>query len=442
MRKSRLSVAVPYLVVGMWLGFFSLDGATAQIPSLILPLLLAQSQQEGSNTPRPNTASQTTKFESSFSLSPIAPACPFPPLPMSRAAAKSLFGFGLSGDITLNPVKPTFSTAVPTDERSAVPTDERFAATVSDLVRAGKLGQALQVAQKIKDVSLKNEALRSIASAYKSAGQLNQAFQVAKSIIEPSQSNISLRDNALLEIVQAYAQAGQLDQALQVAEIMGEGFKFSTLLDIAEKYRLARQPVRAASIIERADAVYRTLSKPNSTNLLANPSFKIFILPRLIGKYAAVGRKQKAVELSSELFEFIKTLPQQNYMTLTNLSGIAEIYQGAGQSDKAAEVLDYSLLAVKNIKEVFVKAQALAQIANEYALLKQSVRASEVLSQALALAKPDKEVSSKNIVMITVARGYGVLGQYDKALEITKAVEPVSLRDQVKQTITCSKGAK
>lgn len=439
MRKSRLSVAVRYLVVGMWLGFFSLDGATAQIPSLTLPLLLAQNPQQSSNTPRPNTASQTTKFESSFSLSSIAPACPFPPLPMSTAAAKSLFG--LSAQITTDPVKPTFSTAVPS-ERSAVPTDEPSAATVSDLVRAGKLVKALQVAQKIKDVSLKNEALRKIASAYKSAGQLNQAFQVAKSIIEPSQSNISLRDNALSEIVQAYAQAGQLDQALQVAEIMGEGFKFSTLLDIAEKYRIAGQSVRAASIIEQADAVYRTASKPNSTNLLANPRFKIFILPRLIDKYVAVGQKQKAVELSSELFEFIKTLPQQNYMTLANLSGIAEIYEGAGQSDKAAEVLDYSLLAVKNIKETFVKAQALAQIANVYAQLKYSARASEVLSQALALAKPDKEVSSKNIVMITVARGYAVLEQYDKALEITKAVEPVSLRDQVKQAITCSKQAK
>lgn len=433
MRKSRLLVAVRYLVMGMWLGFFSLDGATAQIPSLTLPLLLAQNPQQSSNTPRPNTASQTTKFESSFSLSPIAPACPFPPLPMSSAAAKSLFG--LFGEITIDPVKPTFSTSVPSYDRSN-------AASVSDLVRAGKLDQAVQLAQKIKDVSLKNEALRSIASAYKSAGQLNQAFQVAKSIIEPSQSNISLRDNALSGIVQAYAQAGQLDQALQVAEIMGEGFKFSTLLDIAEKYRIAGQSVRAASIIEQADAVYRTVSKPNSTNLLANPRFKIFILPRLIDKYVAVGQKQKAVELSSELFEFIKTLPQQNYMTLTNLSGIAEIYEGAGQSDKATEVLDYSLLAVKNIKETFVKAQALAQIANVYAQLKYSARASEVLSQALALTKPDKEVSSKNIVMITVARGYGVLGQYDKALEITKAVEPVSLRDQVKQTLTCSKEAK
>jgi tetratricopeptide (TPR) repeat protein len=251
-----------------------------------------------------------------------------------------------------------------------------------------------------------------------------------------------LRDNALSEIVQAYVQAGQLDQALQVAEIMGEGFKFSTLLDISEKYRLARQPVRAASIIERADAVYRTLSKPNSTNLLANPGFKIFILPRLIDKYLAVGRKQRAVELSSELFEFVKTLPQQDYMTLSILSSTATVYEAAGQKDKATEVLDYSLEVVKNIKQAFMKAQALAQIANEYALLKQSVRASEVLSQALALAKPDKEVSSKNIVMITVARGYGVLGQYDKALEITKAVEPVSLRDQVKQAITCSKEAK
>ena len=432
MRKFRLSVAVRYLVVGMWLGFFSLDGATAQIPSLTLPLLLAQSQQP-SNTPRPNTASQGIKSESSVSLGPIAPNCPFPPLLMSRTAVKPLFGFA---QITTGPAKATFSTSVLSDERS-------LAAPVSDLVSAGKLDQALQVAQKIRDVSLKNEALRSIASAYKSTGQLNQAFQVAKSMIEPSQSNnISLRDNTLSEIVQAYAQAGQLEQALQVAEIMGEEFKFSVLLDIAEKYRLARQPVRAASIIERADAVYRTISRPNSTNLLANPYFKILILPRFIVKYVAVGRKQRAVELSSELFEFVKTLPQQDYVTLTILSGTAEVYEGAGQSDKAAEVIDYSLEAVKNIKETFVKAQTLAQIANQYALLKQSARASEILSQALALAKLSREVSSKNLVMITVARGYGVLGQYDKAFEITKAVEPVSLRDQVKQTLACSLEAK
>lgn len=429
MSKSRLWVAVRYLVVGMWLGFFSLDRATAQIPSLTLPLLLVQSPQQSSNTPPSNTASEGIKFESSLSLAPIAPACPFPPLPMSSAAAKSLFG--LFGEITIGPVKPTFSTSVPSYDRSN-------AASVSDLVRAGKLGKAVQLAQKIKDVSLKNEALRSIASAYKSAGQLNQAFQVAKSIIEPSQSNISLRDNALSGIVQAYAQAGQLDQALQVAEIMGEGFKFSTLLDIAEKYRIAGQSVRAAFIIERADAVYRTISKPNSTNLLANPYFKIFILPRLIDKYVAVGRKHRAVKLSSELFEFVKTLPQQDYMTLTILSSTAQVYEAAGQSDKAAEVLDYSLSVVKNIKETFVKAQALAQIGNEYALLKQSARTTEVLSGAIALAKADKEVSSKNIVMITVARGYGVLGQYDKAFEITKAVEPASLRDQVKQTLACS----
>ncbi|MGI2909202.1 tetratricopeptide repeat protein [Tolypothrix sp. VBCCA 56010] len=349
---------------------------------------------------------------------------------MSSAAAKSLFGFFAITPILVAPDKPTFSTSVPSDRSNA--------ATVSNLVRAGKLDEALQHAQKIKDVSLKNEALSEIASAYRSAGQLNQAFQVAKSITQPQQPNdISLKDNVLSEIVKAYTQAGQLDQALQVAEIMGEVFKFTTLLDIAEKYRVAGQSVRAASIIERADAVYRTASKPDSTNLLAS-RLKLFILPRFIGQYLAVGRKQRADELSSELFEFVKTLPQQDYMTISILSSIAQVYEGAGQRDKAVEVLDYSLSAAKNIKETFVKAQALAQIANQYALLKQSARATEVLSQAIALAKPDKEVSSKNIVIITVARGYGVLGQYDKALEITKAVEPASLRDKVKQTLACS----
>ncbi|MGI2903177.1 hypothetical protein [Tolypothrix sp. VBCCA 56010] len=59
MRKFRVLDAVHYLVVGMWLGFSSLDGATAQIPSLTLPLKLAQSQQQRSNTPRPNSDSES-----------------------------------------------------------------------------------------------------------------------------------------------------------------------------------------------------------------------------------------------------------------------------------------------------------------------------------------------------------------------------------------------
>jgi tetratricopeptide (TPR) repeat protein len=296
---------------------------------------------------------------SSVTPAPISPACPFPSMPMSEAASNALFG-----EFTIEAGETTISASFLAGDGS----DPDLGMTVHKLVRTGKLDEAVQVAQKIKDVSRKNEALREIASAYKEAGQLDQALQVAKSIAESPQSDntslddhISIRDNALSEIAQAYVKAGQLDQALQVAEIMAEGYRVSTLLDIAEKYRVAEQPNRAAEVIDRAVADYRTAAKPDSTDPVAAAYFKLLVLARFAGQYAAVGRKNRAAELSSELFEVAKTLPQLDYMTFTVLSGTAEVYAAAGQRDKAASVLSYSLETAKNFKETTEAANRLQQ---------------------------------------------------------------------------------
>jgi len=438
MGKSWLSAAVGYLVVSMWLGTSSLDRATAQRISLAYPLKLAQSQPPSSNTPRTGADSEEIETKSSSSLTPppIFPACPFPSIPMPEASSNTVFG-----EITIEQGEATVVTFVPGDG-----SDADLGMTVDNLVRAGSLDEALQVAQKIKDVSQKNEALRRIASAYKEARQLEQALQVAYSITEPPQSdntssddNNSMRDNALSEIAQAYVEAGQLEQALQVVENMGEGFRVGILLNIAEKYRVAGLLDRAASLIDRAVAAYRTVAQPDSTDSEFHAYLKLLSLSRFANEYAAVGRKEQAVELSSEMFEVAKTLPLQDYITLGVLSNTAQLYAAAGQRDKAAQVLSYSLSSAENIKETYVKALVFAQIANEYAVLKQPERATELLSQALELAKSEKGVSEKNIVLVMSARVYGVLGQYNEALQVTNAVEPVSLRDQVQQTLVCSR---
>jgi tetratricopeptide (TPR) repeat protein len=345
------------------------------------------------------------------------------------------------GEITIEPGETTVVTFVPGDG-----SDADLGMTVSNLVRAGSLDEALEVAQKIKDISQKNEALRRIASAYKEARQLEQALQVAYSITEPPQSdntssddNISMRGNALSEIAQAYVEAGQLEQAVQVAENMGGGFRVGILLNIAEKYRVAGVLARAASLIDRAVAAYRTVAQPDSTDSKFAALMKLLSLSRFANEYAAVGRKEQAVELSSEIFDVAKTLPLQDYITLGVLSNTAQLYAAAGQRDKAAQVLSYSLSSAENIKETYVKALVFAQIANEYAVLKQPERATELLSQALELAKSEKGVSEKNIVLVMSARVYGVLGQYNEALQVTNAVEPASLRDQVQQTLVCSR---
>jgi len=384
MERWRFSTFVWCLFLGMWLNAFSLDRATAQSLSLAYPLKLAQSQPPSRNTPQPDADSSENESKPSMTISPIFPACPFPSIPISEATFFLTFGT-MFGEMALGGNEGP---------------DEDLAMTVNNLIIAGKLDEALQVAQKIKDVSHKNWALQGIAAAY--------------------------------------TEAGQIAQALQVTEIMGGGFRLASLWHIAEKYRSSGQLDRAAETIDRAFAAYRARAKPNSTDPVFTANMKLFYLSKFVEHYIAVERKDRAAELSSEILEVAKTLPQQNFMSVATLSSIAEQYASAGQMDKAAEVLSYSLEAAQNIKETYVQAFLLNYIGGVYAELKQLERATEILAQAIALAKLEKGVSEKNVVLIGSARTYGVLGQYDQALQLINDVEPASLREQVKQTLACS----
>ncbi len=441
MKKSRLLAAVGYLVLGMWLGSSSLDEATAQSPSLTFPLKLAQTQPPSpSNTPHPDANLEARESKSFVTPPPISPACPFPPIPVSETVTNVTFG-----ELSFEIGESTVVTFEPGDG-----SDADLSMTISNLVGEGKLDEALQVAQKIKDVSQKNEALQRIASAYQETGQLEQALEVAKGIAEAPQTNdtllddtISVKDNVLSEIAAAYVDSGQLEQALEVVELMGgEGFRVNTLLNIAEKYRVEGQLEHAASVIERAVADYRTAARADSTDPVLAGYIKLLVLARFANQYLAVGQTEQAVKLSSEMFEVAKTLPQQNYMTLTVLLSAAEVFALAGQQEKAAdEVLSYSLEAANSIQETFVKALLLAQAAAAYAKLKQPDHASELLSQALELTESEQGVSEKNLVRVAIARSYWVLGQFDEAFQITNTIEPTSLRYQVKQTLDCSRKA-
>jgi len=430
-------------VFGIGFGYASLAHGNAQRPSLIFPQELAQSNSHSSNSLYPDANSSSSDFNASITSPPISPACPFPTIAASPAIVNALMG----GKIT------TTAHGIVTEHgtltgHSFVPgdgSDADLSMRVNSLVSAGKLAQAAQVAQKIKDVPQKNEALYTIVSAYKEAGQLERAFEAAKSMAEPlsptknsSDDNFSLKDNALSVIAEAYLKVGQLDQALQVAQNMNATFQVSTLLEIADKYRAVRQLNRAASIIDRAVAAYTTAPKLSSNNPEAAAYFKLLALSQFVNEYARVGRTAQAVELSSEILAVVKTLPQPNFMTLAILSGTAEVYALAGERQQAAAVLSYSLQAARNIKEIFAQALLLNEIANVYVTLKQPQQATQLFSPALGLAEQEKGVSEKNLVLIELARSYGMLGQYDKALQVTNAVEPASVRNQVNQTLICS----
>ncbi len=437
MERSRLYATVSYLVLGMWLVSSSFNEAMALSPSLTF--LKLSKNQPGNNTPEPDTNSLENAITGFISPQPITSACPFPSIPLSSAATKAIFGISISFPAKEEKFHPGLVSEARAQEFvRGDGSDSDLNWTVDDLVKAKKLDQALQVAQKIKDVSQKNRAVGRVADAYNETGQLRQAFEAAKNITERlDQDGISVRDNVLSRIAKADIKAGQLEQALQVVESMGEGFKFYTLLDIADQYIKVNQPERAAQVIDQAVAAYRR-EKPISTDPEGNTFWKMTALNRIISRYVAVGRKEQAAELSSEIFEAAKTLSAHNYMTLSLLSGTAEVYALAGQKDKAAEILSYSLQAAKDIKETTIRSLLFATIAEEYVLLKQPERTTELLAQAIELAKSEKEVSKKSAVLIIIAHSYGVLGQYDKAFQVIDAVEPTLLQGKVKQALSCS----
>ncbi|MUL38281.1 tetratricopeptide repeat protein [Gloeocapsopsis dulcis] len=220
MRKFWILTAVYCLGCSMGLNTASLDKVTAQSSSI---LLRSVNQSPSSNNARVNADANANEL--SFSLPPISQTCPFPSIPTSAVVSSTLLG--LSGEATVQP-----QTLVVTSEATGtafVPgdgSDSDLGMTITSLVEAGKLDEALKVAQQIKDVSLKNEELSRIATVHREAGQLEQALQIAKSIAEPSQSNsnfrndeISIKDNVLSEIAQAYMKVGQLGKPFSLQKI-------------------------------------------------------------------------------------------------------------------------------------------------------------------------------------------------------------------------------
>jgi aryl carrier-like protein len=108
--------------------------------------------------------------------------------------------------------------------------------------------EAIQVAQKIENASVRSEALRFIAEATAEAGQTERANQVFQLALQAAQKieDAGYRSRVLKEIVEAMVKAGQFDLALQVAQKIEDARdRFWALRGIAEAMAEAGQKERA-----------------------------------------------------------------------------------------------------------------------------------------------------------------------------------------------------
>lgn len=110
----------------------------------------------------------------------------------------------------------------------------------------GQVDRALQIAQSIKNDTVKQEAIGNIASQLAEVGQLDRALQIANTINNAP----GFQEDALSKIAIKFVELGQLDRALQVAQSLGDDTKDNILANIADAFAKLGQAEKALQVAQ------------------------------------------------------------------------------------------------------------------------------------------------------------------------------------------------
>jgi len=442
---SSLTFSVPLALSGV--------GCAIAQPSPISPTSPQPAVPSNSNFhPKPPVETPTSSL--SLTPLPIVPACPFPDVRLSKAAETAIgfskeihFGFG---EVTVETNELTSSA----DAEIIYPgdvSDRALRSRASNLVGDKKPDSAVLTAQKIKKADIRVQALLEIAEVYAEIGQADKAHRLVQPLPPaPVQKNtFRSKDYVLEEIATAYRKQGNLEQETKVVNELSDLAARSSLLQkIAESYGDRKQFERGAAVLSLAIADYKTATKNaiiagGQQNDKQFEQFQRFVSSTsFAGLYLRLKQRDKAIALLDEALANAKAIPKMSPFGFAVLSGIPVLYQAAGREDKAKEVLPFVLKTAQSYEEPITKSLGLIMAAQDYAVLKQPDQVTALLSQAMAIVKGDQVVAHENIIWVSLAKVYAYSGQYDQAFQTISTVEPVTLRDQVKQTLICSQKQK
>jgi tetratricopeptide (TPR) repeat protein len=212
-------------------------------------------------------------------------------------------------------------------------------------------------------------------------------------------------------------------------------------LNTAEQYQKQGRSDAAAAVLDRALSTYRNEERSAAMAVapprLANTA-RLWALSKFIELYAASGRAEQAVPLADELVVFTQSLLRQDDISLHILVGAADVYQAMEQNNQAHSVLTYVIQSTDAVEEPFVKAIILSEVTKVYANLNDFTRATEVLLQAQEFANVANGVSQRNASTVALIPSYLALGQHENASYLADTIEPLELRQQVQQAISCA----
>jgi lipopolysaccharide biosynthesis regulator YciM len=432
MQRIQGAAIARYLILNVCLLSLGARGAIAQTPTGKQP---PRNLNYPSGAASPQVEVQT---QSSMSPQPITPTCPFPNIPLSPTADR-LIGLG----ITVEPFEPVTSS---TGSESYTPgdgSDADLVHRVAILINDKKLDEAFALAQTIRTLRPRTSSLLTVAEGYIEAGQLDRAFAIVQPLPETPDRPGPSREGVLSTIVTAYQHQGNLESAIVVANQMQN--RSAPLQEIARDYGAYGQLERAATILSQALTAFRTGSAFSGLSIPARAItvLKFVFLTEFAADYLDFQQPDKAVELLDEAMAEAKTAPEIPYgIGFEVLSATPMFYQQARQEGKAREAIAFVAEIAEHYSQPMTRSAALIDVAQAHIALQQPDQARALLARVEAEASADRAIAHENIIWVELARTYGALGQYDRAFQAITHVSPVSLRDQVQQTLICSQRAK
>jgi tetratricopeptide (TPR) repeat protein len=281
------------------------------------------------------------------------------------------------------------------------------------------LSQAMETANAIEHDFHKAGVLVDISGAYIKSRQADRAGQVLSQAMETAKKIEldSLKAYVLNNISDTYIKLGQHDNASHVlAEelkivmdydpliSLGREEKINELYDIAGRYAEVGRKEKAAQILSLALEL---------ADKVTAPSPRIHLFSNIAGKYAEAGQK----EYASQLLNYALNLSMEgssDYFTVLSVTEIASKYAQIGQTEKAIQVLSQAMDIINKLDEDSMMINALVDIAGKYIDIAYNEKATLALSRALKIETGGSQVY-KVSMLVKIAGLYADAGQKEHA---------------------------
>jgi len=247
----------------------------------------------------------------------------------------------------------------------------------------------------------------------------------------------------LVEIAAAYCNAGYHDKAREVAglvtkyaqEHFGKSalpeWKAKILIVIVESRQDEDKKEKTLELLSEALEAVKSIDAVK----IGDSDEKINLFIDLAGRFAALGKKDKSLEILSFALkesDAIQTVDEPAIRVSIGCNAMARIagkYVELGDNDKAAEIVSKALKVVKTTKPAKSagsskdKVEALALLAAVYAQMGKTDKAEKLFSKAAKAAGKMNDACWKAQAHLDVVSVHIRDGQVDKAIEGAKTME-------------------